>query len=128
MKDLNSLPKEIKDTVERLESEKESLNIEKSEHQQEFKNVNIILKIKNSESLSIKDIRIEIEKIFNENQYQLIDVINEIHEILIDEFKNDKINKDKFCKTIINLKNVENNTLISTSEKLLLSVFISSFY
>ena len=70
----------------------------------------------------------KVTKIINEKQYLLIDIINELHEILINEFKNDKINKDKFSKIILNLKNVENNTLVSTSEKLLLSIFISSFY
>ena len=54
----------------------------------------------------------KITKIINDNQYQLIDIINEIHDILIDELKNDKINKDKFSKMLIS------NSLILANQPL----------
>ena len=58
----------------------------------------------------------------------LLDIINEIHTIMISELSSKKLDINKFKNIIMNLKNLENNTLISTSEKILVSNFVSCFF
>jgi len=70
----------------------------------------------------------KIYKIIYDNQYLILDIINEIHIILIKELNNNNINIDKFKKIIIKLKNLENNSLISNSEKIIIANFVSCFY
>ena len=58
----------------------------------------------------------------------LLDIINEIHNIMISDLSSKKLDINKFKNIIMNLKNLENNTLISTSEKILISNFVSCFF
>ena len=69
-----------------------------------------------------------IEKIIMDNQYLLLDIINEIHMKLKEALINNKILVDKFSKIILNLKNLEQNTFITVSEPLLISSFVGAFY
>lgn len=80
-----------------------------------------------------KDAFILISKIINDNQYLLLDIINELHDMLVKNIiKQNNINNindiNKFKKIILNLKNLESNCLISTSEKLLISNLVGAFY
>jgi replication factor C subunit 3/5 len=70
----------------------------------------------------------EIEKIILDNQYLLLDIINEIHLKLKNDLIEKKINVDRFSRIILKLKNVEQNSFITVSELLLLTSFIASFY
>jgi replication factor C subunit 3/5 len=70
----------------------------------------------------------EINEIIVENQYLLLDIINEIHLKLRKDLTMNNITKDKFCKVIMKLKNVEQNSFITVSESLLISEFVGAFY
>jgi replication factor C subunit 3/5 len=70
----------------------------------------------------------EIEKIILDNQYLLLDIINEIHLKLKNDLIEKKINVDRFSRIILKLKNVEQNSFITVSELLLLTSFIAAFY
>jgi DNA polymerase III gamma/tau subunit len=69
-----------------------------------------------------------IEKIIMDNQYLLLDIINEIHMKMMKALLNNKLLVDKFSKITLNLKNLEQNTFITVSEPLLISSFIAAFY
>ena len=71
---------------------------------------------------------IEIEKIILDNQYLILDIINEVHLKLKIDLMDKKISTDKFSKIILKLKNVEQNSFITVSEPLLLISFIGAFY
>ena len=86
-----------------------------------------IYKILNTNKL--KEAVSKINKIITDHQYLLLDIINEIHGMLIKELNNNNnIDINKFKSIITNLKNIEINSLITTSEKLLISNFVSCFY
>jgi replication factor C subunit 3/5 len=70
----------------------------------------------------------EIEKIILDNQYLLLDIINEVHLKLKKDLIDKKINVDRFSQIILKLKNVEQNSFITVSEPLLLISFIGAFY
>lgn len=70
----------------------------------------------------------EINQLIVNNQYLLLDIINEIHLKLRKDLINNIIKKDKFCKIIMKLKNVEQNSFITVSESLLISEFVGAFY
>ncbi len=69
-----------------------------------------------------------IEKIIMDNQYLLLDIINEIHMKMMNALINNKILVEKFSKIVLNLKNLEQNTFITVSEPLLISSFVAAFY
>jgi hypothetical protein len=69
-----------------------------------------------------------ISDIIVQNQYFLLDIINEIHLKLRKDLINNDMSKDKFSKIIIKLKNVEQNSFITVSEPLLISEFVGAFY
>jgi len=76
-----------------------------------------------------KDAFISVSKIITDNQYHLLDIINELHDMLIKYIINSNIQDiNKFKKIILNLKNVEINCLVSTSENLLISNLVGAFY
>ena len=92
-------------------------------HEDDIRNIyNILINNRLQDSFN------KIYKIIYKNQYLILDIVSELHLILIKELNNNKINSDKFKKIIINLKNLENNSLISTSEKILIANFVSCFY
>lgn len=91
--------------------------------EEDIKNIyNIICKNKYS------DAYVQISTIIYENQYLLIDIINETHNYLINDLYLNKISEDKFKTIILNLRNIEINSLISIGEKLLIASFVASFY
>ena len=92
-------------------------------HENDIKNIYKILNTNNLQNAYDK-----IYKIIFDNQYLLLDIINDIHSILISDLNNNKIKIDKFKHIINNLKNLENNCLLSTSDKILISNFVSCFY
>ena len=75
-------------------------------------------------SIALKDIM----KIVVDNQYLLLDIINEIHLKLRKDLIDNIITNNKFCKIIMKLKNVEQNSFITVSESLLISEFVGAFY
>jgi hypothetical protein len=70
----------------------------------------------------------EIGKIIMDNQYLLLDIINEIHLKLKTNLIDNKILVDKFSKIVLNLKNIEQNSFITVSDSLLLASFVGAFY
>jgi replication factor C subunit 3/5 len=70
----------------------------------------------------------KIVKLFNNKQYMILDVIKELHKILINDVQNKKISLDRFKKIILNLKFIEQKSLVCVSDELLLSALIASFY
>ena len=91
-----------------------------------YKHITNIYDILNNNSL--QEANKQVSKIIIDNQYMLLDIINEIHTIMISELSSKKLDINKFKNIIMNLKNLENNTLISTSEKILVSNFVSCFF
>lgn len=77
-----------------------------------------------------KDAYVLISKIINDNQYLVLDIINELHDMLVKKIikQNNIHDINKFKNIILNLKNVEINSLISTTDKLLISNLVGAFY
>jgi len=71
---------------------------------------------------------IKIDKIIQENQYNLIDILNEIVIKLKSKFLNNTIKFDKFVGIINNLKKFEQNILLSVSDNIAIASFVSAFY
>ena len=69
-----------------------------------------------------------IIKIIQENQYNLIDIITEITCKLREKFLENKIKQDKFSTIITNLKIIEQHILVSLSDNMAISSFVSAFY
>ena len=69
-----------------------------------------------------------ITKIIQENQYNLLDIITEITIKLREKFLENKIKQDKFSTIILNLKVIEQHVLVSLSDNMAISSFISTFY
>ena len=69
-----------------------------------------------------------ITDIIQDNQYGLLDIITEITIKLRDKFLENKIKQDKFSTIISNLKTIEQNILISLSDIMAISSFVSAFY
>jgi len=88
--------------------------------------INIIL-----ETLLNKSFNISLQIITNiiyENQYNLLDIVTEITCKLRENFLENKIKQDKFSIIISNLKMIEQHILISISDNLAISSFVSTFY
>lgn len=69
-----------------------------------------------------------ITKIIQDNQYNLLDIITEITIKLREKFLENKIKQDKFSTIISNLKLIEQHVLVSLSDNIAISSFISTFY
>jgi len=77
---------------------------------------------------SLNDALETISEIINSNQYSMLDIINEVHDRVKNDFMNDNISFDKFQSVLSKLKLVEMNTLITISNELLIASFVASFY
>jgi replication factor C subunit 3/5 len=85
-----------------------------------------IYKILNTSKLN--DSYDKILKIFNSKQYILLDIIKELHKLLLLDVQNKKISIDRFKKIILQLKFIEQKSLVSDSNELLLTSLIAAFY
>jgi DNA polymerase III delta prime subunit len=88
--------------------------------------INIILDTLTNRSIG-KSHKI-ITKIIQENQYNLLDIITEITIKLREKFLENKIKQDKFSTIILNLKTIEQHILVSLSDDMAISTFVSAFY
>jgi len=85
-----------------------------------------IYKILNTSTLN--DSYDKILKIFNSKQYILLDIIKELHKLLLLDVQNKKISIDRFKKIILQLKFIEQKSLVSDSNNLLITSLIAAFY
>ncbi len=69
-----------------------------------------------------------VEGIIQDNQYMLLDIINEVLIKLKQDFLQNKIKVEKFSSIVLNLKKIEHNTFITVSESLLIASFVGAFY
>ena len=90
------------------------------------KKISIILDtlLNKSFNISLKT----ITDIIQENQYNLLDIITEITIKLRDKFLENKIKQDKFSIIISKLKIIEQHMLVSISDNMAISSFVSTFY
>jgi replication factor C subunit 3/5 len=69
-----------------------------------------------------------LKDLIEKNQYSLIDIIIELHEYLLQEFLNGKIEENIFSNTILKLKKIEQNIYVCPSNEIAISSLISCFY
>ena len=78
-----------------------------------------------------KDIKVaskEITKIIIDNQYLINDIINELTNILINNYRESKISDDKFKSIFRKLSQSEFNMYSSLNESIMIDMFVSCFY
>lgn len=69
-----------------------------------------------------------IKKIIYDNQYSYLEIINELHEYVLNKFLNDKIDVNKFSNIVSKLKNLEYNIYICPIDELILASLVASFF
>ncbi len=69
-----------------------------------------------------------IKNIIEDNQYSLLEIINETHNYLLEKFLKNEIKQEQFISIINKLKQMEKNIYLCPIEELGISAFVSCFY